>query len=84
MSFLAHLNPAGKILYGLLAFLAWDHFYCCFDLCFQVRDTLGVVDIDLVLNISPKIKILGGLSLVNTVTTAGHTCANESVRKTLL
>ena len=74
MSSLAHLNSAGKILYDLLAFLPWDRFYCCFDLCFQVRNTLGVLGIVIVLNISPKTKTLGVISLVNTATSAGHTC----------
>ena len=59
MSFLAHLNPAGKILYDLLAFLPWDRFYCWFDLCFQVWNTLGLVSTYLVLNTSPKIKTWG-------------------------
>ena len=59
MSCLVYLNHAGKILYDLLAFLPWDRFYCCFDFYFQVRNTLGVVGIDLVLTISTEIKIWG-------------------------
>ena len=55
----AHLNPAGKILCDLLAFLPWDRFYCYCDFCFQVRNTLEVVDIDLVLKIYQEIKICG-------------------------
>ena len=58
MSSMAHLNPVGKVLYGLLSFFPWDRFYCCFDFCFQVMNILGAVGIDFVLNISPKIKNL--------------------------
>ena len=69
----AHLDPAGKVLDDPPTFLPWDHSYCYCDCCLQVRDSLGVVAIHPVLKVSPH-KNLGGSSLVNAATTAGHTC----------
>ena len=61
----AHLDPAGKDLDDLPAFLPCDRSYCYCDFCLQVRDSLGVVAIHSVLKVFPQIKILGGSSPVN-------------------
>ena len=55
----AHLDLAGKVLDDPPAFLPWDRSCFCCDSCFQVRDSLGVVAIHLVLKVSPHIKIWG-------------------------
>jgi len=55
----AHLDPAGKVIDEPPAFLAWDRSYCCCDCCLQVKDSLGVVSIHPVLNVSLQIKIWG-------------------------
>ena len=49
-------------------------FVCCCDFCFHIRTTLGVVGIYPVfkINIIPRDKNLGRLSLVKTATTAGQ------------
>ena len=78
----AHLNPADKILYDFLAFFPCDRFYCCYYFCFRVRNTLEVVEIDPLLNLSQEIKMWGGLSLVSTATTAGHTYGLSDGQKT--
>ena len=57
-----HLDPEGKVLNVTPAFLPWDRSYCCCECCLQVRDSLGVVAIqvrDRVLKVSPHIKIWG-------------------------
>jgi len=55
----AHLYPAGKVLDDPPTFFPWDRSYCCYDCCLQVRDSLGVVAIHPVLEVSPQIKIWG-------------------------
>ena len=55
----AHLDLAGKVLDDPPAFLPWNCSYCCCDSCLQVRDSLGVVAIHLVLKVSPQITIWG-------------------------
>ena len=52
-------GTAGKILDDPPAFLPWDRSYCCCDCYLQVRDSLGVVAIHPVLEVSPHIKIWG-------------------------
>ena len=52
----AHLDPKRKILDDPPAFHSWDRSYYCF----QVRDALGVVDIDPVLKVSQQIVIWKG------------------------
>ena len=70
----ANLNSAKKIVYEHIAFLPSDRFYCCLNFSFQVRNTFGIVDTDIRSLQYPGNKSLGGLSRVNTVTTADHTC----------
>ena len=55
----AHLDPAGKVLNDPPAYLPWGRSYCCCDCCLQVRDSLGVVAIHPVLEVSTQIKIWG-------------------------
>ena len=55
----ARLDPAGKVLDDPPAFLPWDRSYCCCNCCLQVRDSLGIIAMHLVLKVFSQIKMWG-------------------------
>ena len=69
-----HLDPSNKVLDYPPTVFIWDRFYCCCDCCLPIWDIRGLVIINPVFKVFPKVKILWCLSPVNAATPPSQTC----------